>query len=169
MFSGVDYSIFLNLSIAMVLGMIIGAERLYAHKTASMRTYAMVSMGASLFVTIAILGGSMLAGTYPGVNPLYVVAQIIPGIGFLGAGIIFFKNSQLTGVTSASGLWVCAGVGMACGFGFWGIATVATLLALFIFIVLWSIEQRVRKMVPEEEEDQKQSVLKPRKTAKIPK
>jgi putative Mg2+ transporter-C (MgtC) family protein len=94
-----DYTIFFNLSLAVVLGMIIGAERLYAHKTASMRTYAMVAMGASLFVTIAVLGGQMLSSSYANINPLYVVAQIISGIGFLGAGLIIFKDDHLTGVT----------------------------------------------------------------------
>jgi putative Mg2+ transporter-C (MgtC) family protein len=143
-----DYTIFFNLSLAVVLGMIIGAERLYAHKTASMRTYAMVAMGASLFVTIAVLGGQMLSSSYANINPLYVVAQIISGIGFLGAGLIIFKDDHLTGVTTASGLWVCAGIGMACGFGLYAVALSATLLSLFIFIVLWSVEQKLKDIPP---------------------
>jgi putative Mg2+ transporter-C (MgtC) family protein len=84
LFNSLGYNIFLNLSLAVILGMIIGGERLYAHKTASMRTYAMVAMGAALFVTIAILGGQLLSSSYSSINPMYVVAQIISGIGFLG-------------------------------------------------------------------------------------
>jgi putative Mg2+ transporter-C (MgtC) family protein len=146
LFNSLGYNIFLNLSLAVILGMIIGGERLYAHKTASMRTYAMVAMGAALFVTIAILGGQLLSSSYSSINPMYVVAQIISGIGFLGAGLIIFKDDRLTGVTSASGLWVCAGIGMACGFGLYAVALMATLLTLFVFIVLWSIEQKIKKL-----------------------
>lgn len=135
--------VLVRLGIAMALGMVIGTERLLAHKTAGMRTYAFVSMGAALFVIIS----EMVAWKYLGASafdPLRVASQVVVGVGFLGAGIIFFQDKQLVGVTSASGLWVSAGIGMAVGFGLYQVGIIATLLSLFVFVVLWFIEERLR-------------------------
>ena len=138
--------ILLKLFLSMLFGMIIGVERLFAHKTASMRTYAMVSMGAALFTMISeIMVTHYLAINPDAVNPLFMPAQIISGIGFLGAGLIIFKDSKLSGITTASSLWVSAGIGLATGFGLFKLASVATLFTLFIFIVLWFVEQRLKK------------------------
>ncbi len=145
-FFGVPMDIVANLTVAMILGMVIGTERLFAHKTASMRTYALVAMGSALFAIITDMAATMYASTFASINPLLMTAQIITGVGFLGAGVIFVKNNQITGITSASGLWVVAGIGMASGFGFHGIAIVTTLLTLFIFVVLWFIEQHLKKL-----------------------
>lgn len=140
----VDGVLLTKLVLAMVLGMILGIERLYAHKTASMRTYALVSMGSALFVilSIAVLAeqGNITA------DPMRIAAQIIAAAGFFGAGIVFFKDdNKITGMTTAAGLWVSAGIGMACGFGMFGIAIASTVLTLFIFTVLWFIENRLKK------------------------
>ena len=80
-----------------------------------------------------------------GFDPTRMASQIIVGIGFLGAGSIMLQGSQLKGLTTASGLWVAAGIGMATGFGLFNIAIVATIFTLFIFLVLWSIESRLKK------------------------
>lgn len=143
--SSFSYDIFLRLTVAMLLGLAIGAERIYAHKAAGMRTYAMVAMGASLFIVIS----QVIALAYAsngGIDPLRMASQIIVGVGFLGSGLIIFKDDKLSGVTTASGLWVSAGIGMACGFGLYGIAIMTTLIALFIFIVVWVVEQRFKNM-----------------------
>lgn len=134
----------LRLFAALVLGMIIGTERVWAHKTAGLRTYALVSMGAALFV---IISNEMVKAyaNFSGTNPLLMVGQIIVGVGFLGTGLIFNRDSKVTGLTTASGLWISAGIGMAAGFGLYDIAFVATVLTLFIFIVLWFVEQRLKK------------------------
>jgi len=137
-------SIIARLFVALILGMIIGTERVWAHKTAGMRTYALVSMGSALFVVISNEMVGYYAG-FSGMNPLMIVSQIVVGIGFLGAGIIFNKDSKLVGLTTATGLWVAAGIGMACGLGLYSIAVIATTLTLFIFIVLWFIEERIKK------------------------
>lgn len=137
-------NIVLPLLVAICLGMIIGTERVYAHKTAGMRTYALVSMGSALFVLVS----NEMVKTYfdiPGMNPLHIVAQIIVGVGFIGTGLIFTKDSKLMGLTTATGLWVSAGIGMACGFGLYNLAIIATLLTLFIFIVLWFVEEQLKK------------------------
>jgi putative Mg2+ transporter-C (MgtC) family protein len=78
-------------------------------------------------------------------NPLHIVAQIIVGVGFIGTGLIFTKDNKLMGLTTATGLWVSAGIGMACGFGLYKLAIVATILTLFIFIVLWFLEEQLKK------------------------
>ncbi len=145
-FFGVSLDVIINLTLAMLLGMVVGTERLFAHKTASMRTYALVAMGSALFAIITDMASYMYASSFASINPLLMTAQIITGVGFLGAGVIFVKNNQLQGITSASGLWVVAGIGMASGFGFHGVAIVTTLLTLFIFVVLWFIEQHLKKL-----------------------
>lgn len=141
---GATFETIVRLSIALSLGMIIGTERLWAHKTAGMRTYALVSMGSALFVLVS----SQMVDAYAhfaGMNPLMIVAQIVVGVGFIGTGLIFTKDSKLMGLTTATGLWVSAGIGMAAGFGLFSIAVTATILTLFIFIVLWFIEQQLKK------------------------
>jgi len=133
-----------RLFIALFLGMIIGAERVWAHKTAGMRTYALVSMGSALFVIISNEMVKYYAG-FSGLNPLMLVAQIVVGVGFIGSGLIFAKETKMMGLTTATGLWVSAGIGMAAGFKLFNIAIVATVLTLFIFIVLWFVEEQLKK------------------------
>jgi putative Mg2+ transporter-C (MgtC) family protein len=133
-----------RLLIALLLGMIIGTERVWAHKTAGMRTYALVSMGSALFVIISNEIVKYYTG-FSGLNPIMMVSQIVVGIGFLGAGLIFTKDSKLMGLTTATSIWVCAGIGMAAGFKLYNIAIVATLLTLFIFIVLWFVEKNLKE------------------------
>jgi putative Mg2+ transporter-C (MgtC) family protein len=137
-------SFILPLFIALFLGMIIGTERVYAHKTAGMRTYALVAMGSALFVLVSSEMVKLYSG-FPGIQPLYIVAQIVVGVGFIGTGLIFTKDNKLMGLTTATGLWVSAGIGMACGLGLYKLATVATILTLFIFIVLWFVEEQLKK------------------------
>lgn len=143
-FDPVTAEISLRLLVALLLGVIIGTERVWAHKTAGMRTYALVSMGSALFVIVSNEMVNVYAG-FSGLNPLMIVSQIVVGVGFLGTGLIFTKDSKLMGMTTATALWVSAGIGMAVGFGLFNIAIVATILTLFIFIVLWFVEERLRK------------------------
>lgn len=146
--------IYIQLFLAMSLGMILGVERFIARKTAGMRTYTLVSLGSALFVIISQLVVTRYGdGTF---DPLRMAAQVVAAAGFLGVGAIVHKaNNTVSGITTASGLWVAAGVGMACGFGLNLLAVLITGLALFTFIVLWFIEVQIRKlpMVHEEEHD----------------
>lgn len=140
----------LRLTIAVLLGMFIGAERLLVHKEAGMKTHALVSMGAALFV----LFSEEMAKKYisiPGFNPAMISSNIIVGIGFLGAGMIMFRDSRTRGLTTASGLWVTAGIGMTAGFGLFSLATISTVLVLFIFIVMNIIEKPIRKISDQNE------------------
>jgi putative Mg2+ transporter-C (MgtC) family protein len=135
--------IFIKLLVALLLGVLIGTERVWAHKTAGMRTYALVSMGSALFVIVSSEMIKAYSG-FAGMNPLMIVAQIVVGVGFLGTGLIFSKDSKVMGMTTATSLWVSAGIGMAAGFGLFKIATMATILTLFIFIILWFVENQLR-------------------------
>lgn len=134
-----------KLAVAMLLGMVLGVERIVAHKTAGMRTYALVAMGSALFVIISELALRAYQGA-SGINPMQIAGQIVSGIGFLGAGLIIFKDSKLMGLTTATSIWVSAGIGMAAGFGFFDLAILATLLTLFIFVVLWFVEQKIKEL-----------------------
>ncbi len=137
--------VFIKLFIAMSLGMIIGVERLFAHKTASMRTYALISMGSALFVVISVIVSKQYIGIV-NFDPLRLAAQIVAGAGFLGAGLVMIKDREVTGITSSTGLWVSAAIGMGVGFGLYKVSVIATFLVLFIFIILWFIEQRLKNL-----------------------
>lgn len=137
---------FLKLFMAMLLGVILGIERTAAHKTAGMRTFGLVSMGAALFVVISeIITEKYLGIGISTIDPIRMASQIIVGIGFLGAGLIMIRESGIQGLTTAAGLWVSAGIGVATGFGLYGLAIIATILTLFVFTILWFIEKKIRE------------------------
>lgn len=144
--------VFYKLGAAIICGALIGTERVVSHKEAGMRTYALVAMGSALFVVIIelILHIYVKAGI-TGMDPFHIPAAIISGIGFVGAGMIIFRDEKVSGLTTASGFWVTAGIGMACGYGFYIPAFMATLMTLFVFIVLWHIEQSVKNFIWKEE------------------
>lgn len=138
------FSSYVDIVIALVLGACLGTERSYSGKTAGMRTYSLVSMGACLFI---IISRSVIPEvTSFNFDPLRVAAAIIMGIGFLCGGVIIFKDSEVSGLTTAAGLWVSAGIGMAVGFGFEALAIFATISTLIVFTFFWSIEHVVFKM-----------------------
>ncbi len=137
--SGIEIEFSIRILIALVLGMVIGIERVRAHKIAGPRTYALVSMGAALFIVTGELVYETVNQT---VDSLRIAAQIVVGIGFLGGGMIMFKNGEKTGLTTAAGLWVAAAIGVACGFGFYTLAIVATLATLLTFTILWEVENK---------------------------
>jgi putative Mg2+ transporter-C (MgtC) family protein len=136
---------FLQLTVALVLGSLVGLERLLAGKEAGMRTFGLVSIGSCLFV----LMGQEAARMYgPDINfdPTRMAASIVTGIGFLGAGLIIFQH-ELKGLTTAAALWVSSAVGAAVGFGFYSLATFTTFLTLFVCIGLWFVEHAIVRHV----------------------
>ena len=132
-----------RLVIAAVLGGLLGLERSIAGKHAGMRTYALVSLGSALFVCMGTLA-SLQFTQFIGVNPLQLAGSIIIGIGFIGSGLAVFHGAHPGELTTASGIWVVAGVGMAAGFGFYTLALGATILGVFIFSVLARVEHSLR-------------------------
>lgn len=140
-----DTELILRLSAAALFGLMVGIERSRVGKRAGMRTYGLVALGAALFSVLSIAVTQQYASVYPA-DLLRVASQIVVGIGFLGAGVIFVERQVLTGLTTAAGMWVVAAIGTACGFGLYVIAAYVTFLTLFIFEGLWYIENRfVRK------------------------
>lgn len=144
LFAVSQWEIIVRLTVAVVLGLAVGAERSRVGKRAGMRTYALVSLGAALFIVIAGMVSFKYADTFV-FDPLRVASQVVVGIGFLGAGVIFVQRQILTGLTTAAGLWVVAGIGAACGYGLYVVASYVTLLTLTIFEVLWYVEERFIK------------------------
>ena len=136
------WEIILRLVLALLLGGFLGLERTLAHKMAGLRTFALVSLGSALFVIIGELVAQTVGGY--GIDPIRMASQVVVGIGFLGAGLIIFKESKLSGLTTAAGLWVSAGLGIAAGFGLYFLAIMALILTLFVFVVLWMIENKLK-------------------------
>ena len=137
--------IIIRLFLALILGMLIGAERLFVHKAAGMKTHALVALGSALFIIVS----EMIALKYLDIgdfDPTRVASQIIVGIGFLGAGSIMLDGSRLRGLTTAGGLWVTAGIGMAAGFGFSSLACIATAFVLFVLVIVNILEKPIRRI-----------------------
>lgn len=140
----------LQLIAAAGLGMLLGMERSLAGKTAGMRTYGLVSMGACLFVIVSIAVSESFA-SFVNVDPLRILEAVITGVGFIGAGMILFQEETVKGLTTAAGLWIAAGIGVTVGYGLYILAIFATLFAFIIFTAMWYLEQRIRVSLGREE------------------
>ena len=147
--------ILIRLAVALLLGGLVGVERTLAGKTAGMRTYALVSMGSALFIIISQVVMFTLANPLS-LDPLRMASQILVGIGFIGAGLVFHNNKDMktSGLTSAAGLWVAAGIGMACGFGLYIIGMIASLLTLLIFTIMWYVEKSFKRISYSDEKEE---------------
>jgi putative Mg2+ transporter-C (MgtC) family protein len=132
------------LCIAAFLGALIGVERELAGKDPSIRTFSLISMGSCLF---AVLSWESLNEFGVG-DPARIAAQIIPGIGFIGAGTIFRSKYGVSGFTTAALMWVTAGIGMAVGLKRSDLAISATILALFLTFSLRLVHKFVRRARP---------------------
>jgi putative Mg2+ transporter-C (MgtC) family protein len=130
-----------QLLIAALLGMLIGLEREVAGKDPSIRTFSLIATGSCLF---AILSLEVFHEYHVG-DPTRIAAQIIPGIGFLGAGTIFRSKYGVSGFTTAALMWMTAGIGMAVGLGRLDLGFTATVIALFITLFLRLVHNTVRK------------------------
>jgi putative Mg2+ transporter-C (MgtC) family protein len=117
----------LRLFVAAVLGGAIGLERELRERQAGLRTHLVVSVGSALFTLVSAYGFHNFDGK---VDPTRIAAQIVSGIGFLGAGAIIRQGLSVRGLTTAASLWLVAAIGMAAGAGYWDGALIATLGAL---------------------------------------
>jgi putative Mg2+ transporter-C (MgtC) family protein len=122
----------LRLLIALVLGTAIGIEREYHRHPAGLRTMAAVSLGSCLFSVI----GTMVAHT----DPTRIAAQVVTGVGFLGAGAILRSGRSIHGLTTAAAIWVVAAVGMAAGFGLFILSAVCALMVVIFLVALKRVE-----------------------------
>ena len=137
-----ELDITLRLAVAMLLGGVIGFEREYRAKDAGFRTHFLVALGSALFCIVSQYGfGFELK------DSSRVAAQVVSGIGFLGAGTIIFQKNVVRGLTTAAGLWVTAAIGLACGTGMYLPAVVTTLMVLVGLEILSVIIPRVSTSV----------------------
>ena len=136
--------IVIRLFLAAIFGGIIGLERERKNWAAGLRTHMMVCLGASLAMLVSTYGFNDVVGKEGyGLDPSRVAAQVISGIGFLGAGtILFLRQGTIRGLTTASGLWTVAAIGLATGGGLYFAALITTLLAIVILWVLQPVEKR---------------------------
>ena len=157
-----SFIMFGKLILAMLLGVVIGTERaVIAKQAAGTRTFGLVALAACLFVLIS----SYVNTAYLGISsaaPLQLVAGVVTGIGFIGAGLIIFRGDTVHGVTTAAGLWIVTAIGIAVGFGMYTVALFATLLTLIMFTGMWYLENRFKQWFEEHGSPPTQSQSLPR-------
>jgi putative Mg2+ transporter-C (MgtC) family protein len=134
-----DLGFALRLLLAAILGAAVGLEREIHDHPAGMRTHLLVSLGSAGFTVLSIA-----AFPAPGSDPARVAAQIVTGIGFLGAGAILKEGVSIHGLTTAASLWVVAAIGMAAGAGAWVTAVTITVIAI---VSLWPLRLIAQRFV----------------------
>lgn len=133
----------LRLLAAGALGGAIGFEREFSDQPAGFRTHILVSLGSALFTMVGAYGlGDLLLRDDVRFDPTRIAAQIVTGIGFLGAGAILQRGIRVRGLTTAAALWVTAAIGMAAGFGYWSGAVATTVISLIALYVLKLVQRR---------------------------
>ncbi len=132
----IEWNLILRILAAGLLGGLIGFEREVRAKEAGLRTHFLVALGAALFMVISQFA---FTGRFDAAR---VAAQVVSGIGFIGAGVIIFQKNVVRGVTTAAGLWVAAAIGLACGAGMYDIAIASTLMALMCLETMHFITKR---------------------------
>ena len=130
-----------KLVLSMLLGATIGFERRRKGQIAGMRTFALISMGATLVMLVSIYIPQVYLGLKNG-DPGRIAAQVVSGVGFLGAGAIIQMKGSVRGLTTAAGIWMAACIGLAVGAGMYLVSIIATLLIIFILVNIERIEQR---------------------------
>ncbi len=138
-----DLDILIRIFVSIILGSMIGLERELTNKSAGLRTQIMVCLGSCIFTILSIYGFSTAVTLYPLGDPARVAAQIITGIGFIGAGTVLRQGLTVTGLTTASSLWIVAAIGMACGCGKISIAVISTVLAVAILVLIRIFEVKI--------------------------
>lgn len=131
------------LILAFVLSAAIGLERHRQVKSAGLRTHTLVGVGSAVFTLVSAYGFGGVTGPDTSLDPSRIAAQIVSGIGFLGAGVIFVKQNVVTGLTTAASIWVVAAVGMACGAGMPVLAAATTGLHLLTVTILSGLARRI--------------------------
>lgn len=146
---------------AFVLSAPIGVEREIRHKAAGLRTQVLVSLGSCLFTLISV-GGAPLLSNGVGWDASRIAAQVVSGIGFIGAGVIWFNHDAVRGLTTAAAVWMSAAIGMACGVGMVAVAflvVVAYYLLVFVCSPLFYAIMRRRSRTIEVSYEDGQGVL----------
>ena len=127
-----------RLGVALALGAAIGFEREATNRAAGLRTHMLVSLASALFTIIAFEMYARLrdSGVTAGADPLRLLEAVTAGVAFLAAGSILRDSGGVRGLTTGAGLWLAGAVGMACGYGLFGLAAVSTILAIIVLALL---------------------------------
>lgn len=132
-----------KLVLSMVLGVLVGIERKRKGQFAGVRTFALISMGSCMAMLLSIYVPQVYLGLKNG-DPGRIAAQVITGIGFLGAGAMIHMKGSVRGLTTAAGIWMTATIGMAVGVGMYLVSVIATILILVILTAFQFYESRAR-------------------------
>jgi len=135
----VDWTAILQLVLALFAGTLIGAEREYRSKSAGLRTIALICVGSAIFTMLSLKLGSPI-------NQDRFAANIITGIGFLGAGVIFKEENRVTGLTTAAIIWVSAAIGVSIGAGYYMIALVGVIIVVGVQQLFLIIQLKIDKI-----------------------
>jgi putative Mg2+ transporter-C (MgtC) family protein len=139
-----EHQIILRLVVAAVLGSVVGIERERLNWVAGLRTHMLVCVGSALFMIVSFCGfADVLRNEHVALDPSRIAAQVVSGIGFLGAGTIVLRSKVVRGLTTAASLWTVAAVGLAVGGGLYVAAITATGLIVLILAGLKPIERRL--------------------------
>ncbi len=138
-----EYVLFLRIGASIFFAFLLGLEREITGKFAGLRTHILVSAGACVFTLLSIYAFKMhIVEGIAGVNdPARIAAQIITGIGFIGAGTVMRHGNNIYGITTAATLWMCAAIGMACGTGMFSMAATASIFSLIVLILVRRFEK----------------------------
>nr|WP_074618672.1 MgtC/SapB family protein [Eubacterium maltosivorans] len=132
-----EMELFARVVVAGICGAVIGYERQNRLKEAGIRTHLIVALGAALMMVVSKYGFSDIIGQNGvALDPSRIAAQIVTGVGFLGAGIIFVHKQSVSGLTTAAGIWATSGIGMAIGAGLYFIGVASALLIILLQIIL---------------------------------
>lgn len=123
-------SLIVPLFVALVLGLIVGIEREFVGKEAGTKTYSLVAMGSALFTVLSF------DPNFP--DPSRIIAQIVMGVGFIGAGLIIFHENKIHGLTTAAALWTMAAVGVAVGMRYYALSIATT---FFVLVILYGVRR----------------------------
>jgi putative Mg2+ transporter-C (MgtC) family protein len=136
----VELADILAVVLAVVLGAMVGIEREFKQKAAGLRTNVLICVGAAVFTII-----SRKMGAEDNQSITRIAAQVVTGVGFLGAGAIIRDRAGVLGLTTATTIWLVASIGMACGAGYYKLALATTVIVISVLIGLSYLERAVRR------------------------
>jgi putative Mg2+ transporter-C (MgtC) family protein len=136
------YEQVIRLLLALLLGSLVGFERERSSHAAGFRTHALVCVGSALIILVSTYGFDSVEGAEGvSIDPSRVAAQVVSGIGFVGAGAIIVQRSNIRGLTTAASLWTVAAIGLAAGAGMYVASVAGTLVALIVLVPLKYVEE----------------------------
>lgn len=149
------WDVFLRLSVAIVVGALVGLDREMRNKPAGLRTHILISLAAALFTVITFELHAEVAGGQKEINadPIRIIEAVTAGVAFLAAGAIIRGRAGVQGLTTGANMWLAGALGVACGTGYYSIAAIATFFALIVLVALRWIEGKLQKAGPQQGDD----------------